>query len=261
MIDASIRLRRAIHLQDALLVRRIVTNNPHLLRNPDFAQKSNTSLHLAALVGSVEIAAFLLQASHERSEVARNVDHDTPLMLAARHGHVDVGRALVAACPRSIPLVNRQGLTALAVASQNPASTALLPALLGDASHPASPHVRDQDGNMALHHASASGSLKALRILLWAGANPLAKNNTDWTPLAYSQTVAAEVYFKNLMAEYERQRLESLQAEEELGRQRAAGMRLVNQAEEEQPRTPVDEDDMSGTALDPRWSPAQSRWP
>lgn len=87
----------------------------------------------------------------------------------------------------------------------HPSSTPLLPYLL-EAS--ASPSARDNDGDTALHHASASGSLKALRILLSAGADPLAQNADHWTPLAYSQTVAAEVYFKNLVAEFERRRVE-----------------------------------------------------
>jgi hypothetical protein len=55
-IDVSRRLRRAILLNDVALVKRIVQNNPHKLRNPDFADKSNTSLHLAAKHGYTLIA-------------------------------------------------------------------------------------------------------------------------------------------------------------------------------------------------------------
>ena len=60
MIDPSIRLRRAILLRNVSLVERIVSNNPYLTQNPDFGDKSNTSLHLAAKEGSVEIAVGLL---------------------------------------------------------------------------------------------------------------------------------------------------------------------------------------------------------
>ena len=56
MIDTSTRLRRAIHLRDAPLVRRIVKANPKLLENPDFEDKGNTSLHIAAKHGFKEIA-------------------------------------------------------------------------------------------------------------------------------------------------------------------------------------------------------------
>ena len=90
----------------------------------------------------------------------------------------------------------------MAIACQTPASTPLIPLLIQHPAFPASVHARDNDGNTPLHHASASGSLKALRILLTAGADPSATNTFNWTPLTYSQTVAAEVYFKNLIAEF-----------------------------------------------------------
>ena len=56
MIEPAIRLRRAIHLKDVSLVRRILKTNPGLLENPDYDDKSNTSLHLAAQKGLLEIA-------------------------------------------------------------------------------------------------------------------------------------------------------------------------------------------------------------
>lgn len=55
-IDVSTRLRRGIVLNDILLVKRIVRNHPQWLRNPDFDDKSNTSLHLAAKYGFWDIA-------------------------------------------------------------------------------------------------------------------------------------------------------------------------------------------------------------
>ncbi|KAK3073093.1 Target of rapamycin complex 2 subunit avo2 [Teratosphaeriaceae sp. CCFEE 6253] len=261
MIDPSTRLRRAILLNDVLLVKRIIRNHPKLLQNPDFEDKSNTSLHLAARHGFVEIAQYLVEAGHEIEEVCRNTDHDTPLMLAAQHGHVEIGKMLIVQFPQCIPMVNRAGLDALAMASQHPASTGLMVGLLGNDEHPASPHIRDQDGNTPLHHASASGALKALRILLSAGANPLAKNNCDWTPLAYSQTVAAEVYFKNLVAEFERRKVEGAKQGEERERQRAAGVRLVDEdGTTAKPRVSA-EDEMIGDALKRHWSPVDRRRP
>ena len=65
-IDPSTRLRRAIHLNDLILVRRILKNNPHILRNPDYEDGSSTSLHLAANLGHVEITVgiYPCQAYH-----------------------------------------------------------------------------------------------------------------------------------------------------------------------------------------------------
>lgn len=208
----------------------------------------------------MDIVRFLIEAGHDESEISRNIDHDTPLMLAAQHGHVEVGKMLIEAFPRCIPLVNRTGQDALAIASQRPASTPLIPILLNHAEYPASPHTADRDGNTPLHHASASGSLKALRLLLAAGANPLAKNNHDWTPLAYSQTVAAEVYFKNLVAEFERRKVEGARQGEEREKQRAAGVRIVEDSDGGMPRMSED-DDIIGAALKRHWSPQERKRP
>lgn len=259
-IDPSTRLRRAIHLNNPLLVARLIRTHPSLLRNPDFADRSNTSLHLVAAQGSVAIITFLIQAGHEDVEISRNADNETPLMLAAKGGHVEAAKLLVEAFPRCVGMVDGRGMDALGICAQFAGSTALMPVLLSNPKYPASPHVRDQDGNTPLHHASASGSLKALRILLAAGANPLAKNNYDWTPLAYSQTVAAEVYFKNLVAEYERKKVEGARQGEEIQKQRAAGMRIVED-DAVKPITPIDDDEVIGDVLRRQWSPVERRRP
>ena len=246
---------------------RLIRNHPTLLQNPDYSDKSNTSLHLAASHGYTDIASHLIQAGHEDGEISRNTDHDTPLMLAARNGHVEVGKLLVKEFARCISYKSKAGLDALSLASQAPSSTGLIPVLLNEASYAASPRVRDNEGNTPLHHASASGSLKALRILLAAGADPYAKNMHDWSPLAYSQTVAAEVYFKNLVAELERRKREGLKAEEEKEKQRVAGMRIVPvdddggtpRKEDEVLRTPIDEEEVINDALKRHWSPTFER--
>lgn len=179
-------------------------------------------------------------------------------MLAARNGHVEVGNLLVERQPSCVGLVNRKGLDALAICAQNPAAVGLMPALLQAG---ASPHVRDFDGNTPLHHASASGSLKALRLLVSCGANPLAKNLSDWTPLAYSQTVAAEVYFKNLVAEFERRKAEGARAEGEREKQRAGGVRLVEDRESDgvgRGKGSLDEEDFRKVGAR-QWSPVAER--
>ncbi len=95
-------------------------------------------------------------------------------------------------------------------------------------SHSASVTAQDNDGNTALHYASAYGQLKVIRTLLHANASPLARNAYSWTPISYSSTVAAEVYFKNLVAEFERRRAEVLREER---RKLGAGVRLVTSEE------------------------------
>ncbi|KAF2635803.1 hypothetical protein P280DRAFT_473587 [Massarina eburnea CBS 473.64] len=89
----------------------------------------------------------------------------------------------------------------------------------------------DHAGNNALHHASAAGELKALRMLLQYGANPLAQNVYSWTPVHYSATPAAEAYFKTLIIEFEKKKAEGKRVEKERERQRNAGVRLVTDGE------------------------------
>ncbi|KAK4930782.1 hypothetical protein LTR28_011614 [Elasticomyces elasticus] len=141
-IDQSTRLRRALHLNDLLLVKRIVRNTPQILQNPDFDDKSNTSLHLAAAQGHVDIVVrldnrlltkgknFLIEAGHENDGVSRNADWDTPLMLTAQRGQVEVGRLLIEQFPRCIPWANKQARSRIRAPSLHPSSP--LPAFLSN---------------------------------------------------------------------------------------------------------------------------------
>lgn len=56
MMEVSVRVRRAIHLNDLVLLKRIIKNNPRLLQNQDLEENGNTSLHLAAQLGLIKIA-------------------------------------------------------------------------------------------------------------------------------------------------------------------------------------------------------------
>ncbi|KAF2402252.1 ankyrin [Trichodelitschia bisporula] len=232
MIDVSTRLRRAIHLNDLALVQRIVRTHPGCITNPDYADKSHTSLHLAARQGSVGITAFLIEAGHEDGSVSINTEWDTPLMLAVKARQVDVGRLLVLRFPGCVVRKNRGGMDALMLAARHGALPLLSLMLTSDP--PADPTEHDLDGNTALHHASAAGELKALRVLLQHGASPRALNNYSWTPIAYSATHAAEAYFKQLVDEFEKKRVEAVQnglvAGKE-GRVRQGGVRLVTSEE------------------------------
>ena len=64
----------------------------------------------------------------------------------------------------------------------------------------------DNSGNTALHYGSAYGHLKSIRTLLEHGADASARNAWSWTPVSYSASVQAEVYFKGLVNAAERER-------------------------------------------------------
>ncbi|KAF2196066.1 ankyrin [Delitschia confertaspora ATCC 74209] len=229
MIDVPRRLRRAILLNDLTLVQRIIRNNPYYLRNPDFADKSNTSLHLAATHGFLEIAEFLIESGHEDEGISRNNDWDTPLMLAAAAGKGDVGLLLMKRFPECLAWTNRLGMDALMLAARSSTPLPLLTALISN--NPSILSTRDIDGNTALHHASAAGEHMSLRLLLQYGANPMATNNFSWTSVHYSANNAVEAYFKSLIMDMEKKRVEGQRGIRERERQKHGGVRLVTNDE------------------------------
>ncbi|KAJ6287191.1 26s proteasome non-atpase regulatory subunit 3 [Bipolaris maydis] len=230
LIDVPRRLRRAILLNDLPLVKRIIRNNPNYIRNPDFDDRSNTSLHLAAKHGFTTIAEFLVDAGHEDGMISRNNDWETPLMLAAMAGKEECGVYLAKRFPECVGWKNKTGLDALMLACKSGSGTLhLIPTLIMHGTNILS--ACDNQGNTALHHASAAGELKALRMLLQYGANPVASNSYSWTPVHYSATSAAEAYFKTLIIEFEKKKAEGKRLNAERERQRSAGVRLVTDPE------------------------------
>ncbi|KAK3385508.1 ankyrin repeat-containing domain protein [Podospora didyma] len=209
MIDPSIRLRRAIHANDALLVKRILKSRPDLLHNPDHSVtgNANSNLHLAASLGHLAICKALVELGHENGAPALNDDHQTALMLAAAAGHTEVAHFLCENNPDTILRQDTRGRDAIMEASLNGHDTVVQilltwsPGGTQDALAQA-----DLDGNTALHFASSNGNLLVLRTLLAAGADAGRKNVWSWTAEAYSATVQAEVYLKGLVAEVERRK-------------------------------------------------------
>ncbi len=118
-IEPPLRLRRAIHTADVLLVRRILQSHPTLLQNPDFSPLglSNTSLHLAASLGHLPIARLLLSLNHEVPSISLNEEYQTPLMLASAAGHAEIVHLLCTTCPQSINKRDVRGRDAIMLAS------------------------------------------------------------------------------------------------------------------------------------------------
>ena len=250
-IDPSLRLRRAIHNHSLPIVRRILSSHPALLHNPDLSPSppglSNTSLHLAASLPDLAITQLLLSLGHEDAGISLNTLHQTPLMLAASKGHAEIVHALVTSAPDGGGIARRdgQGRDALMLAAAAGSDTCVQllltyaptpsrPALMEDPNlTPADALLRaqDLDGNTALHFASANGQLLVLRTLIAAGADPERRNAWSWTAISYSATVAAEVYFRNLVVEKEEREREGREMEVKGlgigGMGMAGGLRLV----------------------------------
>ena len=97
-------------------------------------------------------------------------------MLTARTPHTTLVQHLISLSPfPSSPILSTGGKVT------NPIQTA------------------DTSGNTPLHYASAYGQLKSIRTLLENGADASARNAWSWTPVSYSASVQAEVYFKGLV--------------------------------------------------------------
>lgn len=228
-IEPSKRLRRAVHNNDALLVRRIVKSHPGLIHNPEHSATdlSNSSLHLAASLGHLQVCKTLVDLGHEVPTPALNDDHQTALMLAAAAGHTEVVLFLAENDATSILRRDIRGRDAIMEASMGGHDT-VLQILLTYVPGGAQSAVQnaDLDGNTALHFASSNGNLLVLRTLLAAGADPEKRNVWSWTAIAYSATVQAEVYLKGLVSEVEKRR----RAKNEAGEGRKGGaVRLVEE--------------------------------
>ena len=262
--EVSLRLRRAVARNDFSLVQRILTTYPDHVHDADPKDKSNTSLHIAAREGFYEIADFIVSFAHElevadkRSSkeylsrkcavgLTYNTDDQTPLHFAAARSHARIAELLCKHFPQSIEKHDKEGRTPLHLASQaqapstkptNPAfasnsrnleDTSTLQVLL---THHADVGAVDKVGNTSLHCATAWGNLKAVRVLVQAGADPLAGNNDGWLPQYYSVTVQAEVYFRNLTAEWEKRQAEETLRHRQRVEAEKGGVRLVSDDDE-----------------------------
>jgi len=150
------------------------------------------------------MADFLIDAGHENIGISRNSDGETPLMAAVQSGSADMVRLLAARFPRCIPWTNKDGLDAFQLAAQTGHSSILSLLLSLAPDQPALLTHATNDGNTALHLASAWGNMKCIQVLLIAGADPNARNERNFTPMDYSSTVSAEVYFRNLVTEMDK---------------------------------------------------------
>ena len=197
MLPPGTRLHRAIHLNSASLCARIIHNHPTTLTDPSPETPHNTPLHLSASLGHLSIVNLLISKLPAPLEIPKNSVAQTPLHLAAANGHAAVIETLVRASSASIKLRDTQGRDAL-IAAIVGGHAEVLPVLLAAG---ADPNGCDEEGSTAMHFASAYGELKAVRILMDAGADPNKRNAWSWTPVSWSLTVSAEVYFKGLVNE------------------------------------------------------------
>lgn len=133
-----------------------------------------TALHLAAERGELALAHLLLERGAQPNAVSTR---GTPLMLAAKHGNVEVCAALVRAGARATYIHDDTLETALHIAAA--AGKAPVIAFLADCG--ARLEAVDSKGQTPLHVAAYHGREEAVDALLAAGANADARTVNVWS--------------------------------------------------------------------------------
>ena len=137
-------------------------------------------LYRAALLGAAPFVSLLLEKKAAPGEATR-CRRSTPLMAAAREGHLDVIRLLLGA-GAPVDATDALGSSALALAARHGQGAAAALLLGAGAAH----DLAAAGGVAPLHSAALEGHLGATRVLLEAGADPVAASADGSTPLYYA---------------------------------------------------------------------------
>ncbi|CAL4164207.1 unnamed protein product [Meganyctiphanes norvegica] len=141
-VDAEQQLLEASKSGDIDIVRRIISQEPHLVNVRDLDGRHSTPLHFAAGYNRVPIVEFLLQ--HGADVHAKDKGGLVPLHNACSYGHYEVTELLVR--------------------------------------HGASVNVADLWKYTPLHEAAAKGKYDIVKLLLKHGADVNRKNREGHTP-------------------------------------------------------------------------------
>ncbi len=140
-------------------------------------------LYLAIREPAPKITRLLI--SHPSIKVdVRNKDDETPLMMAALKGQLEVAQRLVDLKAD----INKPGWAPLhyAATSGNPALVRLL------LEHDAYPDAESPNGSTPLMMAAMYGTPATVKVLLEAGADPTLRNNLDLSALDFAQRASRQ---------------------------------------------------------------------
>lgn len=147
--------------------------------DPDTRDPSGIpGLYLAIREPSLKAAQALIAWPKTNVE-ARTAQDESPLMMAALKGHIELVRQLIG---RDAD-VNKPGWTALHYAATN-GHVAVMQLLLD---HHAYIDAESPNGTTPLMMAAQYGSPGAVKLLLEAGADPLLKNQLGLTAIDFAQ--------------------------------------------------------------------------
>ncbi|KAF9570345.1 hypothetical protein EC968_001958 [Mortierella alpina] len=150
-----------------------------------------TPLMMAARHGHLDVVEALIRLGHDSTEISRDPLNNNVLMVTAEHGHLAVFELYANKFPRSVQMSNKLGWSPLTAAARYGVTSMVEMVLnLGaDLNH------RDEEGSTALHHAAAYGHLQTITVLIERGSSATIKNNGGWTAVdfAYSDKVSAHM--------------------------------------------------------------------
>ncbi|OAQ36583.1 ankyrin [Linnemannia elongata AG-77] len=77
-----------------------------------------TPLMMAARHGHLEVVEALIRLGHDRAETSRDLNNNNILMIAAEHGHLAIFEVYATKFPRVVEMSNKKGWTALTTAAR-----------------------------------------------------------------------------------------------------------------------------------------------
>ena len=144
-------------------------------------ENGSPGLYVALQEGSMKVASVLLDSPKLKAE-SRNAADESPLMMAALKGQVDVVKRLIA---RDAD-VNKPGWTPLHYAATN-GHTEVIRLLL---EHHAFIDAQSPNGTTPLMMAASYGSPEAVKLLLESGADFSMRNQKQMTAMDFAKNAA-----------------------------------------------------------------------
>ncbi|KAG6830830.1 hypothetical protein H0H92_014482 [Tricholoma furcatifolium] len=200
--DATARLRRAVKENNLFLVKRLIHRTD--MRNIDPSPRRYTSLAWAAVLGHEETFEFLLTSGHDDTELSRDADNNTILMLLADHASpsrdtfhemedssaatLRMARLYYDRYSGVLDWANSLGRTCLSIASAkgNEELVRMFCDLGADVDLP------DNRGDSPLHFASAWGHIPVVQLLIERGCQFASRNNDGFTASDYAYSFSTK---------------------------------------------------------------------
>eukprot|EP00055_Hartaetosiga_balthica_P001907 m.2231 g.2231 ORF g.2231 m.2231 type:complete len:368 (+) comp1740_c0_seq1:54-1157(+) len=141
-------------------------------------RSGNTALHTVAKSGHVDVAKTLLARGAMYD--AKNIQNETPLSLAAAHGHISIIALFYSLNMETLQASWTGNELMWAAAHNNLGEAKSLIARVDNAAE------QDHMGQTALHWAARSGALDTFNFLITQGHSINDQSSNGWTPTFYA---------------------------------------------------------------------------